>query len=155
MGGAPFTFPSFFDNRTSQCTHTAPSDQEPPGDIPSRRAAPAWAVRGRGHRALPSSHRITQWGCWSPVATVKHRPRRQPRPARREPRGVEITERAGKPPPMLYTPCQGKRGKYWYKTEIRVQDRTHGHSVFGCARPCVLTRRKEQSSDCICKHSVV
>lgn len=36
--------------------------------------------------------------------------------------------RAGKPLPVLYTPCQGKRGKYWYKTEIRVQDRTHGHS---------------------------
>ena len=36
--------------------------------------------------------------------------------------------RAGKPLPVLYTPCQGKRGKYWYKTEIRVQDRTNGHS---------------------------
>ena len=46
--------------------------------------------------------------------------------------------RAGKPLPVLYTPSQGKRGKYWYKTEIRVQDRTNGHSVFGCARPCVL-----------------
>ena len=48
--------------------------------------------------------------------------------ARREPRGVKITMRAGKPLPVLYTPSQGKRGKYWYKTEIRVQDRTHGHS---------------------------
>ena len=36
--------------------------------------------------------------------------------------------RAGKPLPVLYTPYQGKRGKFWYKTEIRVQDRTHGHS---------------------------
>ena len=36
MGGAPFTFPLFFDNRTSQCTHTAPSDQEPPGDNPQQ-----------------------------------------------------------------------------------------------------------------------
>ena len=32
------------------------------GTSPSRRAAPAWAVRGRGQRALPSSHRVTQWG---------------------------------------------------------------------------------------------
>ena len=62
--------------------------------------------------------------------------------ARREPRGVKITMRAGKPLPVLYTPSQGKRGKYWYKTEIRVQDRTNGHSVFGCARPCVLKQRK-------------
>ena len=38
--------------------------------------------------------------------------------------------RAGKPLPVLYTPCQGKRGKYWYKTEIRVQDRTHGQDVY-------------------------
>ena len=61
--------------------------------------------------------------------------------ARREPRGVEITERVGKLLPVLYTPSQGKRGKYWrFRPKLDFKIEHTGTAVFGCARPCVLNR---------------
>ena len=44
--------------------------------------------------------------------------------ARREPLGVKITMRAGKPLPVLYTPSQGERGKCWLlkpKSEFKIE----------------------------------
>ena len=62
--------------------------------------------------------------------------------ARREPRGVEITERVGKLLPVLYTPSQGKRGKYWpFRPKLDFKIEHTGTALLkwqDCARPCVL-----------------
>ena len=140
MGGAPFTFPSFFDNRTSQCTHTAPSDQEPPGDNPQQAGGTLRGGERQGASSTsvqPQNHAMGAAG-W-------------------EPRGVRIHEGRQAAARAVHSLTEGREANISEindsKSEFKIEHT--GTAVFGCARPCVLTRRKEQSSDCICKHSVV
>ena len=64
--------------------------------------------------------------------------------ARREPRGVEITESVGKLLPVLYTPSHGKRGKYWpFRPKLDFKIEHTGTALLkwqDCARPCEGTQ---------------
>lgn len=46
--------------------------------------------------------------------------------------------RAGKPLPVLYTPDQGERGKYWPKELNQIHDRIYGHSYDSITAPVLV-----------------